>query len=503
MSNEKSSSGKIEFDVTFGSRAKPVPRDSDSAFCLVVLGDFSGQASRGLLEPASQRRPLALDVDNTDRVMEKLGVSLKLSSPDASDRVTDLRFGSLEDFHPDEVVKQSPALKKLLELRKRLQNPGTASGAAAELQNLMAIPAQSPSPTPAPVAPAESTEDTLARLMGTAPTPSTAPKPATGRLDINSLIKNIVTPSVVPHLPPQQAGTLAALDLELTTRLRAILNQPQFQALEAAWRSVDFLVRNLDAEDNLKLYLIDISKAELAADLKAQAELQASGIYSALYGEPWAAIIGNYTFDESVEDLEMLQRMTTISAWLGAPFIAAASPHLVGCESFSKQPDPNTWTRSLSAESKQAWQALRQMPEATYLGLTLPRFLLRQPYGKGSDAIDAFPFEELPGPDSHESYLWGNSAFLCGYFLADSFKENGWNLGASGSGEIGDLPVYNFKEDGEVQVKPCAEAWLLLRASDAILSQGFIPILSVKGRDAVRLVRMQSISNEGKVLSFR
>lgn len=499
MSEKKPSSGKIEFDVTFGTRAMPVPRNSDSPFCLVVLGDFSGRASRGLAEPVASRRPAAIDVDNFDRAIEKMGVALRLSNPEAGDRVDELKFASLEDFHPDEVLKRLPELSKLLELRQRLQNAATASAAAAELQNLLAVPPASSSSAPTPGTPAESNEDTLARLMGNSP----APKPATGMIDISSLIKNIVAPSVVPHLPAQQTGTLAALELELTTRLRGVLHHPQFQALEAAWRSVDFLVRNLDAEENLKLYLLDVSKAELAADLKAQAELQASGIYSVLYGQPWAAILADYSFDESLADLEMLRSMATISSWLGAPFVAAASPHLVGCESFALQPGSNNWTRSIPPESKQAWHALRQMPEAGHLGLALPRFLIRQPYGKGSDEIEAFPFEDLPHPASHESYLWGNPAFLCGHILADAFKENGWDFDASGGGEIGDLPGYNFEEDGETQVKPCAEVWLTIRAADRILEQGIMPVLSIKGRNEVRLASMQSVSNEGKPLRFR
>jgi type VI secretion system protein ImpC len=502
MSDEKRPSGKIEFDVTFGTRAKPVPRNSDSPFCLVVLGDFSGRACRSLVEPVAPRRPLSIDVDNFDRVIEKMGVALRLSSPEADDRVDNLKFASLEDFHPDEVIKQLPALSKLLELRKRLQNPATAGAAAAELQGLMALPLSSSGSAPISATPVESNEDTLARLMGNSPAPQPAPIPATGKVDINHLIKSIVAPSVVPHLPARQTGVLTALELELTTRLRAVLHHPQFQALEAAWRSVDFLVRNLDAEENLKLYLLDVSKAELAADLKTQAELQSSGIYSVLYGQPWAAILADYSFDESLEDLEMLRSMATISSWLGAPFIAAASPHLVGCESFGLQPDPNNWTRPMPPESKQAWQALRQMPEAGHLGLALPRFLIRQPYGKGSDEIEAFPFEELPAPDSHESYLWGNPAFLCGYVLAESFKENGWDLDTSGGGEIRDLPVYNFKEDGETQVKPCAEAWLTIRAADRVLEQGLIPVLSIKGRDAVRLAALQSLAEPARALAL-
>ena len=193
-------------------------------------------------------------------------------------------------------------------------------------------------------------------------------------MNIDSLIKNITSYKHIQKRATQQSTGLAALELELASQLRAILHHPHFQALESGWRAVDFLVRNLDSEENLKLYLLDISKDELAADLIPQTELQSAGIYASLYGQPYALLIGNYIFDESLADLNVLRRMTTIASWLGAPFVAAASPHLVGCESFGSQSEPNNWTRPLPAESKQAWQALRQSPEAAYLGLALPRF---------------------------------------------------------------------------------------------------------------------------------
>ena len=501
MANDKSP-GKIGLEVTMESRGKRAPRTADSPFCIAVLGDFTGRASRGLMESAAERRPVFIDVDNFDRVMEKMGICLHLPDPGAPGQTVELAFASLEEFHPDEILKQVTPLTKLLEVRKRLKNPGTFSAAAAELQALLSVPVAAASAAPAPANTVESNDAAVARLLGKTPSASPAVKAVGGKVDISSLIKNIAAPSVVPNMPAQQAGLAAALDLELTQRLRSMLQHPQFQAVESAWRAADFLVRNLDA-DNLKLYLVDISKDELAADLRAQEELQGAGIYSALYAQPCAVLLGNYTFDESAYDVDLLRRMAVISGWLGSPFIAGASPHLVGCESFGLHADPKDWKRPLPAESKTAWQALRQMPEASYIGLALPRFLLRQPYGKGSDDIETFPFEELPGPGSHEGFLWGNSAFLCGYLLAEAFKEEGWGMGAVGTADVGEMPQYFFLMDGDKEVKPCAEAWLTERAGDARLDQGLMGVLSIKGQDAVRLSKMQSISSQSKALALR
>jgi type VI secretion system protein ImpC len=120
--------------------------------------------------------------------------------------------------------------------------------------------------------------------------------------------------------------------------------------------------------------------------------------------------------------------------------------------------------------------------------------LLRLPYGKQTEPIDSFPFEELRTDSAHEAYLWGNSALLCGYLFASAFQANGWDMEDDNSGEIGELPVHSFTQDGESKVKPCAEAWLTERAAQKILSQGLIPVLSIKCRDAVRVAVLQSLA---------
>ena len=134
----------------------------------------------------------------------------------------------------------------------------------------------------------------------------------------------------------------------------------------------------------------------------------------------------------------------------------------------------------------------------------MPRFLLRQPYGKGSDAIEAFPFEEMPAIPEHESYLWGNPALLFGHLLADAFAAHGSEMDVDGGGgEVSGLPIHKFTRDGETHVKPCAEAWLNERAAAAILSHGIMPVLSVRGRDAAQLLTLRTISNPPVPLAVR
>ncbi len=204
-----------------------------------------------------------------------------------------------------------------------------------------------------------------------------------------------------------------------------------------------------------------------------------------------------------MRDIELLGRLGKLAGLANAPFLAAAAPGFVGCDSFAAHPDPRDWTTTSGADSEEAWGALRALPEAGYLGLALPRFLLRQPYGKTGEPIERFPFEELPVEMPHESYLWGNPAVICGALLAQAFRADGWAMQASGYGEFEDLPVHSFKADGETGVTPCAEAWLSDRAGERILEQGLMPVLSVRGRPAVRVVSIQSVRKGAAALAGR
>ena len=131
---------------------------------------------------------------------------------------------------------------------------------------------------------------------------------------------------------------------------------------------------------------------------------------------------------------------------------------------------------------------------ASWLGLALPRILLRNPYGKRTDPVEAFDFEEIADVHEHEAFLWGNPAFACAQLLGAAFEEQGWSLQPGERLEIDDLPAYTYQEDGESRLLPCAELCLTERAAEAILERGLMPLMSYKNRDAVRLARFQSLA---------
>lgn len=268
----------MRFDFSFesasGRKSEPAP------CCIAILADFGG--------PGTHCQSYAVDFDNFEDVFAGLGVTLTLPSPDRAASEIELQFGKIEDFHPDRLLAQVQPLDSLIELRSKLLDPETADAAAKELQRRLNIgtwPPESPAPKPA-----ESTEETLSRLLGK-PAPGTdAPISSAGLAQ--RLIQQIVGPDL-HSVHPQQSQLVERAEAEIAAGLNAILHQPAFQALEATWRGLDFLVRNVSEE--VKLHVINISKSELDTMLSV-GDLAKSPIHKQLERICPTVILGGYTF---------------------------------------------------------------------------------------------------------------------------------------------------------------------------------------------------------------
>ncbi|MGH9427630.1 MAG: type VI secretion system contractile sheath domain-containing protein, partial [Terriglobia bacterium] len=254
--------------------------------------------------------------------------------------------------------------------------------------------------------------------------------------DWNDMLRDLTKPYSIPSEDPAQSQLVGYVDAAIGELMEAILHHPEFQALEATWRGVYFLVSQLETGSDLKVYLLDLTKEELASDLKSADDLARTALYRTIVEEtvqtpgadPWALLAGNYMFELESVDIEGLGRLAKIASAAGAPFVAAAGSSLIGCESVARTPDPNDWSLRRGSTVCQTWEALRGLPEACSLGLILPRFLLRLPYGKKFDSVESFPFEEMATPPQHEHYLWGNSCFVAAMLLGRTFSDCGWNF---------------------------------------------------------------------------
>jgi type VI secretion system protein ImpC len=499
--------GPLEFEVRFARPSdRPAPRrDAESPFRILVMGDFGGGLSRTEPKGLADRPLIPVDIDNFDRAIARLAPRTTLAPGDPDAAAQEVAFETLDDFHPDALVPKLEIFGELRRLRARLLDPASFEETAAAMTR---DAEQAPAPASAEDGGADDDDATLERLLGDRPVSQAHPdRPSRTAAE---LIRRLVEPHLEHGADPERQRLLvAAVDDGLARAMAAVLHAPGFQRLEAAWRGLYWLVSSLEAGEALSVHVLDARKPELAGDMTAAGtDLAASALYRKLVeqdvagpdGTPWALLVGAYGFGPAEEDLRLLAALGAIAARAGAPFLAAADPALLGCRDLAETPDPNDW-QAPDPAAEARWQTLRRTPAATSIGLALPRVLLRLPYGRRTDPIEAFDFEELAGVPDHEAYLWGNPAFACALLIGQAFQDNGWSLQPGDRLDLADLPAYSYVEDGESRLKPCAEVLLGQRAAEAVLARGVMPLLSHRNANAVRVMRFQSLAEPPAALA--
>lgn len=477
-------------ETTFTFESERGGEVEEAPFRILVLGDWSGDAEKRDLR---ERRPVEIDRDNFDEVIERLGVRLRLSDS------LSLEFRSLDDFHPDEIFRQVPMFSELRDLRRRLKDGSTFNQAAREVRGWLGttdVPLRQDERRPEPSGPPPGNllDAILAQPAGGAPAPS---RGATGEL--GALISDLVRPHLVSVDENEQKSMLAAVDEATSSLMRNILHDRRFQQLEAAWRGLYFQVRRTETDSDLKIFILDLPKDELAADLKASGDLADSYAFKIVVetdrDEPWALVCGDYAFGANVDDAAALVRLAKLASSANAPFVSHMRPDIFGVHSLARHADPRKWKMSADFDAGALWATLRSLPEAKYLGMTLPRFLARLPYGLDTDPLETFSFEELAGEPQHDGYLWANACFIVATLFAQSYSRYGWEMDRKLIQDIEDLPLHMYKHGTETIYQPCAEVLLTETACDRLMDYGLMPLVSYKNSDRVRLARFQSIAD--------
>jgi type VI secretion system protein ImpC len=514
MINKISMGVGVMIDTNTKEKTSTPTSSPGNPFCIAILGDFSGRGNRSQNDPEtlSRRRLIEIDRDNFEQVMARFEISLNLSFTDNDTINIDIK--QLDDFHPDELYEKLETFSKLRSLRRRLKNNSSFAEAAAEIQGWSSVNEAEESPAIQVASPTESdlieavqadAGNFLDSILDSQQQNSSASSGEATQID--RLIKSVVAPYVIPAADPRQDEMISSVDQATQTHMRDILHHADFQALESTWQSLYFLIRRLETDSKLKIKILDVTKQELQADLAVD-DMTSTAIYklfcdSAEGDSTCSVLLGNYSFTDSIDDVLSLAGIGAIAQQLGAPFIAAANETLVGCESFAGTPDYEDWNYQLSDGMKNAWQMLRQSPVAAYIGLALPRFLLRLPYGKKTKPIDSFAFEEMSDEPCHASYLWGNAAFIKVELLARSFKKHGWQMQPGEEFQTDNLPVHYYEEDGETISKPVAEILLTQKGGEIISQQGMMPLWSVKNRDCIRSSDFRSVAENGQTIVGR
>ena len=286
---------------------------------------------------------------------------------------------------------------------------------------------------------------------------------------------------------------IAEIDKKMSQQVDAVLHHPDVQNLEAAWTGLKLLIDRTDFRENIKIEVMHVTKAELLDDFEFSPEITQSGLYKQVYssgygqfgGEPVGAIIGNYTFGPSSPDIKLLNNVAAVSAMAHAPFISAAGHEFFSVDSYTELPNLNDVKDIFESPKFTKWRGLRENEDARYLGLTMPRFLLRTPYDPIENPIRNFNYTENV-LDDHESYLWGNTAFLMATRLTESFAKFRWCpniIGPQSGGAIDDLPVHLYEAMGQLQAKIPTEILITDRKEFEIAEEGFIPLTMRKDSD--------------------
>lgn len=411
-------------------------------FKILVAGDFSGKRDPAPSEPATATAaPIPVDLDNFDQVLASIAPAVEIDG-------MRFEFRAMDDFHPDHLYRQTSRFREVRQ----------AAAAAAPK------PSAAP-PAPAPAKPAASLLDDILEEEYS----REAPVSVEDANDLQSFLKRATAGHVTA--PEDQAARKLG-DEAAGEFMRAVLRHPPIQALEKTWRSLDFLLRGADATASVSL--LDATLPGFIKSLPAlQEKLQKHG--------DWSLIVGDYGFGQGETDAAVLERIGSFAKALDATFLAGAY-----------LPED---------EGSEGWRALRRSSLASRIGLVIPRFLLRLPYGKNTSSIDSFAFEEMP-TSTHQDYLWGNGAFVAAFLIGSAYNSEDPEWKRRIQRRIDGLPLHIYQEDGESIAKPCAEIWMTEHDAEALLEAGLMPLASLKEQDGVLLVRFQSISNPAASLAF-
>lgn len=482
----------MQYEVSFGRLdRKPRAVKPGTKFRLALLGDFSGRANAGKLaigDDLAKRKPVKVDVDNLDTTIERMDLSLTLPFDEDGSAVA-VKIAAIDDFHPDQLVENLELFEQLTTLRRSLGNKAGFDRAAKEV---LSWGGEEPLPPPPRSArgTAIATDRKLsdfARLIG-----RPAPTDSAADTTVEDLVRRMVGPFIVPARDSRQDQLIGRVDEALSAAMRRVLHHPDFQSAEALWRGVEFLVRRIETGARMEIVLYDVSAEELSADLAAEETLDKTGLFGMLSEEPaldahqgpLSAVIGLYGFEVTPPHAELLARVAQVAGAAGAPFISGIGPDPLLTPMHEQHP-----------LIQDAWQALQELPATAYLGLAAPRFLLRMPYGKKTDPIDAFAFEEFTRQSGLSGMLWGHAAVLPALMLAETWTRQGAKMQPGAIMTADDMPYYVYAApDGEQVALPCTERMYSERQAVQVGSYRVMPLLSLRGRPEVRLGGFTSLA---------
>jgi type VI secretion system protein ImpC len=303
-------------------------------------------------------------------------------------------------------------------------------------------------------------------------------------------------------------GIIAELDKKLSEQVNLIMHHEEFAKLESAWRGLDYLVSNTATGESMKIRVLNISKVDIGKTIKRfkGSAWDQSPLFKKLYedeygtagGEPFGAIIGDYYFNQSPPDIEILRGMAQIAAAAHAPFISSIDPSIMNLGSWQELANPRDIAKIFTTPEYAGWRSFRESDDSRYVALTMPRVLSRVPYGANSNPVEEFDFEEDTGGGDNNKYSWMNAAYAMGANVNRSFTNYGWcaNIrGVESGGAVEGLPTHSFPSDDGGMVQKCPTEIAITDRREAELSKsGFLPLIHWKNTDYAVFLGGQTVN---------
>jgi type VI secretion system protein ImpC len=333
---------------------------------------------------------------------------------------------------------------------------------------------------------------------------------AAGKERGKDLVKNFVaevlkgTVTIASDTEAMINARIAQIDALISTQVNEVMHHPDFQKLEGTWRGLSYLMKNSETGTQLKIKVFNVAKKDLLKDLQKAPEFDQSVLFKKVYeeefgvfgGTPFGALLGDYEFGKSGQDIELLEKVSQVAAAAHAPFISAASPEMFNMESYQQLDAPRDMAKVMDTTEYAKWKSFRNSDDARYVALTLPRILIREPYGSATVPVEAFNYEENVDGTDHTKYCWANAAWALGARITSAFATYGWCAtirGVESGGLVEGLPVHNFKtESGDVAMKCPTETPISDRREKELADLGFAPLVHCKGTDYAAFFSVQS-----------
>jgi type VI secretion system protein ImpC len=327
-----------------------------------------------------------------------------------------------------------------------------------------------------------------------------------GRNLIKSFVSEVLQGAITiaPDTEAMLNARIAQIDHLVSIQLNEILHHPDFQKLESTWRGLRYLLNQSETGEGLKIKIFNANKKELLKDLQRAPEFDQSALFKKVYeeefgvfgGAPFGALLGDYYFGKSGQDIELLEKVSQVAAAAHAPFLTAAGADMFNLDSWTQLDAPRDLAKIFDTTEYAKWKSFRESDDSRYVALTGPRMLLREPYGKATVPIEAFDYEEHIDGTDHEKYLWGNAAYALGARITQSFAMYGWCAtirGVESGGLVEGLPVHSFRTDsGDIAMKCPAEVSITDRREKEMADLGFVPLVHQKGTDKAAFFSVQS-----------